>query len=122
MMEFLQNSGVGNSTIEDAFRWLAEKGLYDELRYAKQAVAARPLDSDLALRERLLTEQVSDGAIAEALNELDSESSRCEALLNKRRKTNPEGEARYLSSKGFPPETINVAIEKRFGITLAELE
>jgi regulatory protein len=102
--ERLREKGFAESEREEALETLERTGLLDDSRFAEaraRALAARGA-GDLAIRHALGRAGVAGELVEDALQALESESVRAQAIAG-RRGAGPKT-ARYLRGKGFSDE------------------
>lgn len=97
---------VPRETRNEAMSALAEAGLVDDARYARNRAAALAGRGrgDAAIRSDLEQRGVGDALVAEAIAALEPERERARRIVE-RRGTGPQT-ARWLAGRGFDHETV----------------
>ena len=106
----LKRSGIDSEDAELASSQLTQAGYQSDERAAEERarVLAARLHGDLAIRVDLRRRGISEVDVDAALNGIDSELDRAEALA--RRSAGAEQLARALHRKGYTEDTIEVAL------------
>lgn len=105
----LAEAGVAAALCGDVLRTLERAGLVDDARFAvrrAEHLADRGF-GDEAIRVDLEEQGVAAELVADALEALEPERERAEALAGRRGRT--AATARWLAAKGFEPSTIEDA-------------
>ena len=106
----LQRSGIDTEDAELACMQLTHAGYQSDERAAEERtrVLAGRLQGDLAIRIDLRRRGISDADIDSALEGIDPELARAEALV--RKASSAEQLARALHRKGYADDTIEAAL------------
>ena len=106
----LERAGIDREDAERASSQLAEAGYQSDERTATERarVLAARLQGDLAIRVDLRRRGIAEHNVDAALEGIDSELARAEALA--RRAGDPAQLARALHRKGFTEDTVEAAL------------
>jgi regulatory protein len=106
----LERSGIDSEAAELASSQLTQAGYQSDERAAEERarVLAARLHGDLAIRVDLRRRGISEVDVDAALEGIDSELDRADALA--RRSANAEQLARALHRKGYTEDTIEAAL------------
>ena len=107
--ERLEREAVDPVTAAESLEVLSRAGFLDDARFARtraEALAGRGY-GDAAIRHDLERQGVAGEVLQEALDELEPERERVRGILARRRRG--ARTARYLASKGFGEEAVELA-------------
>ena len=106
----LERSGIDSEDAELASSQLTQAGLQSDGRAAEERarVLAARLQGDLAIRVDLRSRGISEADVDAALEGIDPEPARAEALA--RKAGDPQQLARTLHRKGYTEDTVDAAL------------
>jgi hypothetical protein len=107
-----------SSLVEETILFLTQNRLLDDLRYARNAIErneGKRAVGDQALRDKLESRGVPSDVIQELMSDVDQdELSRALVLVDAKfsGSESPGRIARFLGSRGFSDETIEIILER----------